>query len=108
MFIRLSHRVVPVVMLVLLGLWISVVFGTLILYLLFPVEDFGHIISAFQGREILRKEFFIVQKQVFDSSGFLRRAIPVAAFYGGSVEYKRSEWHTSTKVKISYLAWFER
>lgn len=70
MFIRLGHRAVPVVMLVLSSLWVSVVLGTLTLFLLSPIEDFRHIISAFEGRETLREEFFPVQNKSFIHQDF--------------------------------------
>ena len=106
MFLKLSSRAAPAVLLVLSSLWMALTVSPLLYSLLFPNPDIKHIVSALKGKEILSGDVGRLVQQVTGSVGQMRRAIQVTAY--SSVEYKIVEPRKTRKTQVSYLAWFEK
>jgi hypothetical protein len=107
MFLKLSGRAVPLVLLSVFSLWMAAFILPLFYSLLFPNADMQHIVRAFEGKETLRADLAPLAKAT-DSVGQLKRAIQVGAYWGASAEYKHGESHTTKTKQVSYLAWFEK
>jgi hypothetical protein len=108
MFLRLSYRAAPVVFLVLSSLWAAGTYFPFFYSLAFPNQEIQHLVGALEGREAARQELTSLVQGIVDSSGHLRRAIRVGAYYGASAEYKLEESHTVKETRFAYLAWFEK
>jgi hypothetical protein len=96
------------VLLVLSSLWTVATLSPLFYSLLFPNQDIQHIVRALEGRETLREELTPLVRGTIDTSGHLKRAIQVGAYFYASAEQKLRESHTTKEVEIAYLAWFEK
>src|SRR5437764_12876827 len=107
MFIRLSSRAAPALFLVVSSIWMLAVTVPLSYSVLFPNPDIRHILLALEGKETLRADL-VSLLQVTNSTGHLRRTIPVAAFFGISAEYQRGQSHMTKTNEVSNLAWFEK
>lgn len=66
------------------------------------------LVRALEGRETARKELSSLVQGIVNSTGFLKRAIRVSAYYGVSAEYKARQSHSSKEIEAAYLAWFEK
>ena len=108
MFLKLGSRAFPVLLIVFSGLWMAATIFPLVYSLLFPTPDIQHIVGALKGRETLREELAPLVRGTIDTSGHLRRAIQVGAYWHASAEYKFKESHTTKELELSYLAWFEK
>jgi hypothetical protein len=108
MFIRLSNRAFPIVLLVLSSLWMAATILLLFYSLFFPNADIKHVVRALEGRETLSKDAELLVEQVTSSLGQLKRAIPIGAYWGGSAEYEIGESHTTKTIEVYYFAWFEK
>lgn len=107
MFIRVKGRAVPPVLLVISSLWMAAFALPLFYSLCFPNADILHVVRAFEGKEALRSDLAPLA-HVTNSVGRLKRAIPVAAYFGAATEYKHGESHSTKTTQLSYLAWFEK
>lgn len=105
---KLKPKVVPLALLVLSSAWVALVFGPLIFFLLSPTRDIQQVVGGLEGRIGVPEGLGSLQRTVFGSVGCLRRAIPVSAYYGGSIEYEHDDLRKSRTTQVSYLAWFER
>ncbi len=108
MFLRLSSRAAPAVLLVLSSFWMVAAVFPLFYSLLFPNADIRHIVRALEGRELLRPELTPLLEPMTSSGGRLKRAIQVAVYWGASAEQKIGESHTTKTTEVSYLAWFAK
>jgi hypothetical protein len=108
MFLRLSSRAAPILLLVLSTLWMAWTVFPLFYSLLFPNADIQHIVRALEDREALRGDLAPLTEQVTSSVGRLKRAVQIAAYWGTSAEYKVGQSHTAKTTELSYLAWFEK
>jgi hypothetical protein len=108
MFWRLSYRAAPILFLVLSTLWTVGTYSPFFYSLAFPNQEIQRLVGALESRESPRPELSVLAQNVFTSSGKLKRAIRVAAYYGASAEYKVKQSHTSKQTEFAYLAWFER
>jgi hypothetical protein len=106
MFIKLTGRAVPIVLLVLSSLWMAATVFPLFYSLLFPNADIRHIVRALEGRETLSGDMAPLVQQVTGSAGPLKRAVQVAAYF--SEEYRVRAPRRTKTTEISYLAWFEK
>lgn len=105
---RLRDRAVPILFLVLSSLWTAGIYCPLFYSLAFPSHEIQRLVEALKGHEPARQELSSLVQNVVDSSGRLRRAIRVSAYYGATAEYKANQSHTSTKTESAYIAWFEK
>jgi|SRR5579859_2949552 len=97
MFLKLSSRVAPTVLLVLSSVWMAAAIFLLLYSLLFPNADIKHIVRALEGREALSGEVSRLVAQVTNSVGPLRRAIPIGAYWAG-LRNLRSVSHTRRRL----------
>ena len=111
MFIRLKHRVIPIVLLTLSSIWLALFFCPLFFYLLFPNKDIQDLLAGLEGRVVLTQELQPIQQTILARGGHLKRAIPVAASYLRGLEYGEASptgnLRTSKTAQVSFLAWFE-
>lgn len=108
MFLKLSSRVAPAVLLVLSSIWMAAAIFLLLYSLLFPNADIMHFVEALKGRETPRADMGRLVYQTGSVVGLLRHAMPVGAYWGGSAEFKIGETHTTKTIEIYYLAWFDK
>ena len=107
MLIRLKSSAAPVLLMVVSSIWLFATIFPLLYSLVVPSPDITHIIRAFEGREALRADLAPLA-EVISQTGRLRQAVPVAAYFEASAEYKAGESHTAKTTEVSYIAWFER
>lgn len=107
MLLKLSHRTLPILLLIFSGLWAVGIYLPLLYSLLFPNHDIQHLVGALERREPARQELRLLVKESTDSFGQLKRAIRVAAYYGASADYNVRQSHTTKNIEYSYVAWFE-
>ena len=107
MFWKLKSRAVPIFLVVLFGLWTVAIYFPLFYSLSFPNHEIQRLIGALRGREAARQELTSYVQNTIHSSGYLKREIRIAAYYGASAEYKVRQSHTSKEIEYTYLAWFE-
>ncbi len=106
MFIKLSSRTAPILLLILSALWMAWGVFPLFYSLLFPNADIKHIVRALEGSETLSGDVGRLVEQITSSVGQLKRAIQITAY--SSVEYKLVEPRTTKTTQVSYLAWFKK
>ena len=105
---KLRAQAAPILFLVLSALWMGWTVFPFFYSLLFPNADSQHIVRALEGKETLSGDVARLVQQITGSVGRLNRAIQIAAYFGGSAEYKNGESHTTKTTEVSYLAWFEK
>jgi hypothetical protein len=108
MSLKVSARAVPIALLALSSLWLAVYLFPLVFFLLFPATEIRQLTASLKNQQAPPQEMEAAQQQIFATAGHLKRAIPVGAFYYGSVEYKLGDWIVSRTTEVSYLAWLDR
>lgn len=108
MFLKLRGRALPLVLLVLSGLWTAGAFLPLFYSVLFPNHDIQRIVRALEGREALPQAWAPLAEQIVNEAGHLRRAIQVSVYWHVEADYNIKQSHKTKKTQISYLAWFEK
>jgi hypothetical protein len=107
MILKLNTKRTPAVLLVLASLWVALFTLPLVFFIFCPTPDIQQLTSALKGQQAPPEGLEHLQRQFLDTVGHLKRAIPVAAFYFGSIDYKPGALRISRKAEISYLAWLE-
>lgn len=108
MFLKLSSRAAPILVLVLSAIWTAGVYFPFFYSIVFPNQKIQHLVGALEGRGASHQEISSLVQGIVNSSGHLKHAIRVAAYYEASAEYKSGQSYTSTQTEFAYVAWFEK
>ena len=106
MSLKLSAKAAPVLFLIRASVWTAGVYFPYFYSLGFPNREIQRLVAALQGQQLARPELSSVVQGIMNSTGHLKRAIRIAAFY--SAEYKVRQPHSLKQTQFSYLAWFEK
>jgi hypothetical protein len=106
--VKISNSVLPVVLLVVAIAWTLAIFSPLVYYLFAPNPDIRALVGALEGRQHPPPGLDSLVQQANAQVGLLKRAIPVAAYYGASAELNVKKSHTTKTVEVSYWGRFQK
>lgn len=108
MFFKLRLRTFWIVLLVLSGLWVADVYGSIFYSVLSPKPDFQDIVHALEGRGTPPPQVSAAVQGTISNVGPMERAIQIGYFTRVTATFQLNASHTTRKTQVSYLAWFPK
>ncbi len=108
MFLKLSFRIFTIGLLVLSTLWVLIVFLPVLYSIVFPPRDIRDIVRALESKSNPPANAVALVERTVASAGILRRSFQVGYYSGVSATLHYNDSHTSRRIQVAYVAWFQK